>query len=155
MKRIGIFFLVFLCLLTGGLQVQRVFASRNVVSQQKTHTLHFGKIELQLEVARTDPERQKGLGGRSKLETNRGMLFLFPEANIYDFWMKDTHFPLDILWLSQGKVVDMTTLPAEVAGKAPAQYSPKATADQVLEVSAGLSKAQGIGIGSVLQLPKL
>lgn len=155
MRRLVILFLLFICLLAGGLQVQRAFASRNSSSQQKLRTFRFGNVELQLEVAKTDAERRKGLSGRSRLESNQAMVFLFPEADIYDFWMKDTYFPLDILWLYQGKVVDMTTLPAQIAGKAPAQYSPKAIADQVIEVSAGLAKAQEIGIGSVLQIPKL
>lgn len=115
----------------------------------------FGGTRLRLDIVSKDADRQKGLGGRPSLPSNLGMLFLFPVPDRYDFWMKDMHFPIDILWIRQGTVVDLVTLRPPQAGQEPARHLPIAPADRVLEVQAGLSARMGIGIGSQLVLPEL
>ena len=45
---------------------------------------------------------------RTSLAPNHGMIFVFPHADIYDFRMKNTLIPLDMLRLdSLYKVVDI------------------------------------------------
>ena len=63
-----------------------------------------------------------------KLETNQGMLFIFPDSQMRSFYMKNTKIPLDILYINESKVIvsvqknakpfDETSLPSE----APAKY---------------------------------
>jgi len=48
----------------------------------------FGVDTVQAEVARTPAERERGLMFRESLAKGRGMLFVFPEAQIRSFWMK-------------------------------------------------------------------
>ncbi len=48
--------------------------------------------------ANTDELRMKGLSGRDGLPRDTVMLFSFPIAGKYGFWMKDMKFPIDILW---------------------------------------------------------
>ena len=111
---------------------------------------------VNVEIADTPAERAQGLSDLPSMNANQGMLFLFPTSNIYPFWMPRMHFPLDIIWLKNGQVVDSwINAPAPLANQAPAQYVPKAAANEVLEINAGEAKALEINIGSTLdiQLP--
>jgi len=65
----------------------------------------FLKTFLELETADTQEQRQKGLQNRKELSQYRGMLFNFPEAEKQSIWMKDTHIPLDIVFLSEDGTV--------------------------------------------------
>lgn len=72
--------------------------------------------------------------------------------------MNGMRFSLDILWLRDGRVVDGVTLepPRQKPDGTmtdPAIYESSEPANQILEVQAGFARAQGIGIGTVLQLP--
>lgn len=51
-------------------------------------------------VARTEEERETGLQDKEELAENEGMLFVFPEEQHVDFWMKDTKIPLDIIFIN-------------------------------------------------------
>src|SRR5207245_10485452 len=55
------------------------------------------------EVADTPAKRASGLMFRDRLDPDRGMLFVFEEADEWSFWMKNTKVPLDILWLGPDK----------------------------------------------------
>ncbi len=65
------------------------------------------KVNLQLEVADTDPLRLQGLMGRTELAENTGMLFDFEEPGYYAMWMKDTLIPLDMVFLNPNMQVIM------------------------------------------------
>lgn len=68
----------------------------------------FLKTFLELEIAETEEERAKGLQHREELNQYRGMLFNFPQAEKQSIWMKDTHIPLDIVFLSEdGEVLNI------------------------------------------------
>lgn len=63
---------------------------------------------LELETADTEDERRKGLQGRTELNQYTGMLFNFPSSEKQSIWMKDTHIPLDIIFLSEsGEVLNI------------------------------------------------
>ena len=63
--------------------------------------LKIGEQELTVEIADTPKKRQIGLMNRKYMGENVGMLFIFDAEGIYPFWMKDTHIPLDIMWLNK------------------------------------------------------
>lgn len=67
--------------------------------------VHIGGVDYHLEVAATTVQQELGLGGRVAMDRDRGMLFMSSSMDQRCFWMKDMHFPLDIIWVSGGKKV--------------------------------------------------
>ena len=56
-----------------------------------------------VEVADTPEKRSEGLQNRSSLGRDDGMIFLFDDEDIDEgiaMWMKDTHIPLDIIFIN-------------------------------------------------------
>src|SRR3989338_8286176 len=54
--------------------------------------------ELHVSVVATPEDRAKGLGGRTGLASDEGMLFAFESDATYRFWMKDMFFFLVIFF---------------------------------------------------------
>ncbi|SDS75498.1 DUF192 domain-containing protein [Winogradskyella sediminis] len=123
-----------------------------VVSFKKEGTLTLKKADsdaiiktIDIEIADDEYTTQTGLMYRTKLETNHGMLFIFPNVQMRSFYMKNTKIPLDIIYIAEdltivsfqknAKPMDETSLPSE----APAKY--------VLEINGGLSDAWQLEIG--------
>lgn len=74
------------------------------------YQLCFSGFCFDLELARTQQEREHWLMFRTWLGKWSGMLFVFEKPGRYAFWMKNTYIPLDILWLDQEfRVVDVQT----------------------------------------------
>ena len=63
---------------------------------------------MNVEVARTEAQREHGLMGRKDLGPRDGMIFVFDRDDHLSFWMKDTPTPLSIAFLSkEGKVLEI------------------------------------------------
>lgn len=62
-------------------------------------------IVFEAEVARTEKARAKGLSGREYIAPDKGMLFIFSEADVYPFTMKNTQISLDIVWILDDEIV--------------------------------------------------
>jgi uncharacterized membrane protein (UPF0127 family) len=78
-------------------------------------TLIVGANKIYAEVANTETARTKGLSGRQCISQNEGMLFVFGQSGSYSFWMKDMHFPIDMIWISSAHkavVVEEDVLPS-------------------------------------------
>ena len=113
------------------------------------------KTELSVLVARNQYQWHRGLGGRESLEEFDGMLFIFPEAAQHGMVMRDMQFPIDILWIANGEIIDMVTdvqpephLPEEDL----ARYYPRYDATAVLELPAGQAKSYGVVLGDPVKL---
>lgn len=115
----------------------------------KTARIIINGKTFNAEVAQTDAEQTKGLSGRDYLAADSGMLFVFPKSDIYTFWMKDTKIPLDIIWINDGKIVEMTTLNPPSDDKIPS-YTPKNKAQYVLELNAN----SGFKVGDEVEIKK-
>ena len=63
--------------------------------------------ELKVLVAKTPKHQYRGLGMRDDLGGYDGMLFIFPFSKKAGIVMRDMRFPIDIVWLEQGVVVDI------------------------------------------------
>jgi uncharacterized protein len=113
-----------------------------------------GTENLILEVAETPEKWEQGLSNRKELAENEGMVFIFDKPDRYSFWMKDTLIPLDIIWLYQGDVTEIATLPATTSGQTPATHIPAKPADHVIEIPAGRAQALGIKQGTHLELAR-
>lgn len=125
--------------------------------QQSTlKTIKINDTTLKVEIADTKEKRSKGLAGRQSLAPDEGMLFLFPEAGRYPFWMKGLTFPLDFIWIREDKVVDLTqNVPPSSPGQTDASlpiYEPKEDVDAVLEISAGTIQRLNIKVGDSVKI---
>lgn len=60
---------------------------------------------IQAELADTALKRAQGLMFREHLADDRGMLFIFGDAQPWTFWMKNTKIPLDIIWMDAKKTI--------------------------------------------------
>lgn len=105
---------------------------------------------LRLERVSSPEDLQRGLSGRQSLAQDRGMLFVFDAASKHCFWMKDMHFPLDMIWLDDTKTV--VHVEKNVAPDTyPNSFCPDKSAQYVLEVNAGVTDTARITRGSQLQ----
>lgn len=116
-------------------------AASRVVVETSGGAHHAVRVEL----ARTDPERARGLMFRERLDADAGMLFLFDGSEDHGFWMKNTLIPLDMIFIADdGRIAGIveraepqTTTLRSVG--APSRY--------VLEVNGGWCAAHGVRAG--------
>src|ERR1035437_7103439 len=102
---------------------------------------------LDLIYATSTEDQEKGLGGRDSLPQNTGMLFVFDMPDTYGFWMKDMHFPIDIIWLNKDMMVTYVAQNVSPASY-PEVFKPETPSLYVLEVNSGYTKANTIGVGT-------
>jgi len=116
----------------------------------------FHSHVVAVELAVRQDEWEKGLMGRTHLDANSGMLFLFPQASSLAFYMKNTLIPLSIAFLQRkqgqtyrvAKVLDMTPCKADPCHL----YNPGVSYDAALEVNSGWFVRNGVHIGSTAQV---
>lgn len=105
-------------------------------------------VVLDVELARTPAEQEKGLSGRDSLPSDHGMLFVFDSEGYWSFWMEGMKFPLDIIWFNSNRqaVFFEQDLQPCGPGTCPA-FSPSAKAMYALEVNAGFVGAHEVSLG--------
>lgn len=94
-----------------------------------------------LEIAKTEKEREIGLAKYKNIPQNFGMLFLFEKPDYYSFWMKNMKFPIDIIFIRNNKIVTIfkNVSPPKSNGEFFPIYRTQKLSDTVLEINAGLS----------------
>jgi len=110
--------------------------------------LLVGNARISVELAATRAARARGLMFRKSLPDDHGMLFLFPEATVLDFWMKDTSIPLSIAFAdASGRIVRIADMEpnslADVSSVVPARYA--------LEMNRGWFARHGIAEGDAIR----
>jgi hypothetical protein len=116
-------------------------------------TVWLKGVPLRVLVADTPLHRFRGLGRRDALAPYDGMIFLFPEAGQYGFVMRDMRFPIDIVWVAEGVVVDIAqdvSIQPDASEFELSSYFPRIAADTVLELPAGWAAAHRLGIGDIV-----
>jgi len=64
--------------------------------------------KLSLDIADNEQKRSYGLMNRKDMKPNSGMLFIWKDRQFRNFWMKNTHFNLDLFFLNkQGKIIEI------------------------------------------------
>jgi len=133
--------------------IQQRVAAREALTknkQQLGRVVFFDKqnranIELIVELAQTDYEKEKGLMFRENLPETQGMLFVYKDEKPRTFWMKNTPLSLDMIFVdSRYHIVHIAkfTKPESEqlypSGK-PAQF--------IIEVRAGFCDHNGVKDG--------
>lgn len=110
-----------------------------------------GPHVLQVEVMRSDEERERGLMFRRYMPKDRGMLFDFHVEQPIMMWMKNTYVALDMVFISTtGRVVGISRDAEPLSETIIPSGAP---AVGVLEVNAGEAKAIGLKLGDTVHHP--
>ena len=134
-------------------------ATNEILPVDETISTLGGNIYVRM--ANTDAARELGLSYFTKLSVNQGMLFTFPNAGMYPFWMKDMNFPLDMVWLkhvapaplSAGNYYQVISITRNATPDSyPKTFQSDAPADAVLELNADAANHFGIIVGANLQV---
>jgi len=114
-----------------------------------TATLHTANKQYNLRVAATAQQQEKGLGDIASMPENSGMLFWFTDDKPRCFWMKDMHFPLDIIWVDAAHRVTHVQ-PHISPATYPNAFCPPAPARYVIELNSGEAARAGLQRGETL-----
>lgn len=128
---------------------ESITANNRVVAGQ--FTTQTGKININLEVANSPAEKEKGLMGRTSLATNAGMLFPFTDSQIRNFWMKDTLISLDIIFLDKDMIITDIAKSTKV-NQTTETYSSSKPVKYVVELAGGATNLFGIKVGDRLSV---
>ena len=117
---------------------------------------------IALEVARTPLQQQIGLMQRPALPPLRGMWFPFDRPRLLSFWMFNTLAPLDMIFVRDGRVLDLVRAVPICAVMPCRSYAADADGngradfvDAVIEIGAGEAERLGIGIGDPVRIDPL
>lgn len=115
--------------------------------------VRVGEAQVLVEIADETDEIAQGLSGRASLPANQGMLFVLPSRSQPAYWMKEMNFDLDMIWIDNGRVVEIgENIPAPVGGEEPVTYQPQVAVTDVLEVNAGWARSNGVSVGDMVVL---
>jgi uncharacterized protein len=109
--------------------------------------LSAGMHLIDAQVAQTPEQRQIGLMYREQMPAQEGMLFVFEQAGVQCFWMKNTLLPLTAAFVADdGRIVNLADMKPQTTDShcstEPVRY--------VLEMNQGWFSKRGVKAGSRL-----
>ena len=108
------------------------------------------RVEVDVEVAETQPQREFGLMYRPSLPARAGMVFLFERDMTGGFWMKNTLIPLSIAFFDRkGRILRIMDMEPCRADPCPV-YDPGLSYRGALEVNRGAFRRWGVSRGDVV-----
>jgi uncharacterized membrane protein (UPF0127 family) len=110
-----------------------------------------GTRAVQVEIAKDDATRARGLMYRRFMPADRGMLFEFDTDGPASFWMKNTYIPLDLIFISRSGIVTNIAANAEPLSERVIPSGGPCAA--VLELNGGGAAAMGLKVGDVVRHP--
>lgn len=108
--------------------------------------------DISLEQALTPEAQSKGLGGRDRLDESRGMIFLLDRHRSLAVWMDRMRFPIDVIFLSDNRVVEIRDSLPVCPGECQDFYNSPPGVNGFIEIKAGLAKELGLKIGDELSI---
>ena len=120
-------------------------------------TLDVNGHTIRVLVAKSVYQQYRGLGKRDSIEPYQGMIFPFLLYGRQGIVMRDMRFPIDIIWLRDGIVIDLAQNVLLESGQKEGEYiiyRPRADANAVLELPAGKSVELGLEIGTKIEQVK-
>lgn len=135
-------------------------------------TVKVGGKTFHLEIVATPEKQFLGLGKRTApVEDDGGMIFVFPQAEVRNFVMRDCKFPIDILYLDgNGRILTALAMVPEDPRKADGsedadkdgfnaiydarlkQYNSRYPSQLVVELQGGMIQKLGIKDNDVVKL---
>jgi uncharacterized membrane protein (UPF0127 family) len=109
-----------------------------------------GAPQVDVELARDDASRERGLMFRSSLPESRGMLFSWQDERERNFWMHNTCIPLDMLYVTKEGIIAGILEQVPTLNDAPRGI--KCPVAHVLELNAGWARAHGVAPGMKLKI---
>lgn len=124
-------------------------------------TWHWPKAQIKINdkiitvlVADTSRHWHEGWSNKKDMGRYGGMLFIFNDYGRHPMVMRDMQFPLDMVWLSDGMVVDMApNIPLE-PGKPDNLlnlYLSSHSSNRVIELPSGTIAQTGLKIGDKIE----
>lgn len=103
--------------------------------------------KMRVEIVSTVVDQYTGLSNRDYLCWDCGMLFKYPKKSVREFVMRDMNFPLDIIFINDGRIVKIAEK-LRIDDKSPlAVYSSEQPIDSAIEVNAGYCDDKNIKVG--------
>lgn len=116
------------------------------------HKTDSTQVSLEIEFAETEYETATGLMYRDSMREDRGMLFIFGAEQVHSFYMKNTEFSLDIIYINKDQKIASIVKNAKpfaedgLSSEIPVQY--------VLEVNGGMSDKWNVKEGDSISWQK-
>ena len=108
-----------------------------------------GPVNLTVELANTDIQRQTGMMFRRTMAANTGMLFDFGGEAYRAFWMKNTLIPLDMIFIrGDGTIAHIAANAVPLTEDSVPSTAPVRA---VLEIPGGRAAALGLAEGNAVR----
>ena len=145
--------LLFIIVCLAGIIIYQQYQKTFLTNQIVIHT-GAGPVKINVEYAETQEKRISGLMNRPMLPKSSGMLFIFPDEKIREFWMKDTLIPLEIIFIgTKGNINEIITMqPCATDVLNCPVYTSKDPARFAIEVNAGFTERAKIIEGDILEI---
>lgn len=139
MSRQYILLIASICIITGLTILFMLSANKDSIASVTFETTS-GEYSFICEIADTNESRRRGLLGSDTLNQDEGMFFIYEDAAIRFFTMKNMQYPLDIIFIAENhsvvRVVEADIGDVSISSFYPAQY--------VVEINQGLAAEYGI-----------
>ncbi len=140
-----------------------VAAAQPLAAKLDTRTIAIHGERFTVEVARTPAEQFRGLGGRTHIDRDGGMLFPFGGPRLTAFVMRDCPIPIDVAFLDEdGRVIsihEMVPEPPRKPGEGELDYEERLRAYPsglpawfALETAGGRLRELGVHGGDRIEL---
>ncbi|MHB8903662.1 MAG: DUF192 domain-containing protein [Patescibacteria group bacterium] len=116
----------------------------------RSGTLQINNQTVNIEIAENDAQWYRGLSNRDSLCADCGMYFIFPTKDKLDFVMRDMRFPLDIIFIKDNQIINITSNLVPEGSKPANIYYSDGDANRVLEVNGGYCNKHGIKAGDLV-----
>ncbi len=114
----------------------------------------IGQKQVRVSIAKSWPERIKGLSDTPYLPSDIVKLFVFDSVGFHSIWMKDMNYSIDIIWVDEAnKIVHIVE--GATPESYPAAFVPKVPAKYVIETVENFVKENQIVVGDDVVLPNL
>jgi uncharacterized protein len=110
-----------------------------------------GRHAFEVEIAKDDASRERGLMDRRYMAADRGMLFEFDRDAPAAFWMKNTYIPLDMIFIARSGLVTHIVANAEPLSERVIPSGGPCAA--VLELNGGTAASIGLKVGDKVLHP--